>query len=64
MITFDGWLDYIQRKIERRGGMEVEIEERERRWPLIFLWPKVFLVLRSLKDRPAPQPSEKESKSA
>ena len=24
------------------GGFEIEIEERERRWPLIFLWPKVF----------------------
>ena len=23
MITFDGWLDYIQRKIERRAGFEV-----------------------------------------
>jgi hypothetical protein len=51
MITFEGWLEYIQRKIERRAGMEVEIDERERRWPLIFLWPKLFLVLRNLKDR-------------
>lgn len=49
MITFDGWLEYIQRKIERRGGFEVEIEERERRWPLIFLWPKLFLVLKTLR---------------
>jgi hypothetical protein len=51
MITFDGWLEYIQRKIERRAGFEVEIEERERRWPLIFLWPKLFLVLRTIKDK-------------
>jgi len=58
MITFDGWLDYIQRKIERRAGFEVEIEERERRWPLIFLWPKLFLVLKNLKNR-----GEKESSS-
>jgi hypothetical protein len=50
MLTFDGWLEYIQRKIERRAGLEVEIEERERRWPLIFLWPKLFLVLRKVKD--------------
>lgn len=49
IVTFDGWLDYIIRKIERRGGFEVKVTERERRWPLIFLWPKVFMVLRSLK---------------
>lgn len=49
MITFDGWLDYVTRKIERRAGFEVPIEERERRWPLIFLWPKLFLVLRQVK---------------
>ena len=54
MITFEGWLDYIQRKIERRAGFEVEIVERERRWPLIFLWPKLFLVLRNLKNRGNP----------
>ncbi len=50
MITFDGWLDYLLRKIERRLGFELEISERERKWPLIFLWPKLFLVLRTRKD--------------
>jgi len=50
MITFDGWLDYVVRKIERRAGFEVEIKERERRWPLIFLWPKLFYVLRRVKN--------------
>jgi hypothetical protein len=50
IVTFDGWLDYIIHKIERRGGFEVKVSERERRWPLIFLWPKVFMVLRSLKN--------------
>jgi hypothetical protein len=49
IVTFDGWLDYIIHKIERRAGFEVKVTERERRWPLIFLWPKVFMVLRSLK---------------
>jgi hypothetical protein len=49
MITFEGWMDYIVRKIERRLGFEVEITERERRWPLIFLWPKLFRVLSAVK---------------
>jgi hypothetical protein len=49
MITFEGWLDYVVKKIERRAGFTVEVEERERRWPLIFLWPKLFRVLRAVK---------------
>jgi hypothetical protein len=64
MITFDGWLDYIQRKIERRAGFEVEIEERDRRWPLIFLWPKLFFVLRSIKEPELAEESEEERESA
>ncbi len=54
IVTFDDWLDYIIRKIERRAGFEVEVSERERRWPLIFLWPKVFRVLRNLKTSDTP----------
>ncbi|MBT8396095.1 MAG: hypothetical protein HKO65_03820 [Gemmatimonadetes bacterium] len=64
MITFDGWLDYIQRKIERRAGFEVEIQERDRKWPLIFLWPKLFQVLRNLKDPEDPPAPKKETESA
>jgi hypothetical protein len=63
MITFNGWLDYVRRKIERRAGFEVEIDERERRWPLIFLWPKLFLVLRTLKNPDPPSTSENEKGS-
>jgi hypothetical protein len=59
MITFDGWLDYVVRKIERRAGFTVEVEERERRWPLIFLWPKLFKVLHAV--RQADAKIEKES---
>lgn len=62
MITFNGWLDYIQSKIERRAGFEIEIQERERRWPLIFLWPKLFLVLRTLKGPPSEADEKKERK--
>jgi hypothetical protein len=64
MITFDGWLDYIQRKIERRAGFEVEIEERDRRWPLIFLWPKLFFVLRSIKEPEETTEADQERESA
>lgn len=62
VITFNGWLDYILSKIERRAGFEIEIHERERRWPLIFLWPKVFLVLRTLKG-PASESEEKKERN-
>jgi hypothetical protein len=57
MFTFEGWLDYIARKIERRAGFKVEVSERERRWPLIFLWPKMFRVLGAVKEA-QPDPSE------
>jgi hypothetical protein len=50
VVTFDNWLDYIARKVERRTGMRVEITPWERRLPLLLLWPKVFRVLRA---RPA-----------
>jgi hypothetical protein len=50
VATFDNWLDYIARKVERRTGMRVEITPWERRLPLLLLWPKVFRVLRA---RPA-----------
>lgn len=49
ILTFEGWLDYVGRKIERRAGFRVELTDRERRWPLIFLWPKVFSVLRTIR---------------
>lgn len=54
MFTFEGWLDYIVRKIQRRAGFKVEVEERERRWPLIFLWPKLFRVLRAIREAGSP----------
>jgi len=49
VITFQGWTDYIQRKIERRAGFKVELEDREKRWPVIFIWPKLFRVLRRVR---------------
>lgn len=52
VLTFNGWPDYIARKLERRSGIKVEITDRERRWPLILLWPKAirtFIALRKSK---------------
>jgi hypothetical protein len=45
VLTFDNWLDYIARKVQRRTGMRVEITPWERRLPLLLLWPKVVRVL-------------------
>lgn len=47
MATFENWLDYVAAKVERRTGMHVELTPLERRWPLLFLWPKFFRVLQS-----------------
>lgn len=50
MVTFENWLPYVVRKVERRTGMRVELTPLETRLPLIFLWPRLFRVLRN---RPA-----------
>ena len=44
---YDDWPDYLQAKVARHTGVVVELTPRERRWPLIFLWPKVIRYLRS-----------------
>lgn len=49
--TFEGWLDYLLRKIERHTGEEMQLSARERRWPLVFLWPRMIRFLRE-RDRP------------
>lgn len=40
VVLYEGWLDYVVRKVERSGAGTVALTERERRWPLIFLWPR------------------------
>jgi hypothetical protein len=50
VVTFEGWLDYLLRKAERHTGQEIVLTPRERRLPLVFLWPRVFRYLRH-KDR-------------
>jgi hypothetical protein len=51
IALYDEWLEYILKKISRRSGVSVELTERERRWPLIFLWPKAIRYLRSRPQR-------------
>lgn len=38
LFTFDGGLDYIAWKLERHSGVPVDIPDRVRRYPLIFVW--------------------------
>jgi hypothetical protein len=42
MVSFEGWLDYIVQKASRHTGEEIRLSERERRFPLVFLWGRVF----------------------
>jgi hypothetical protein len=51
VALYDDWLDYVVQKIARRSGVTVELTSRERRWPLIFLWPKAIRFLRSRPQR-------------
>lgn len=52
VVTFEEWLDYLVRKAERHTGGKIVLAPRERRWPLLFLWPRVFRYLRDKdKDR-------------
>ena len=54
VLTFENWLPYVVRKVERRTGTSVELTASETRLPLIFLWPRLFRVLRN---RPAEEPT-------
>lgn len=49
VVTFVDWPLYIVRKLERRAGLQVRVTDKERRWPFIYLWPKLFRVLRELR---------------
>jgi hypothetical protein len=50
VVSFEGWLDYILHKANRHTGEPVALTPRERRWPWIFLWGRLFRYLRR-KDR-------------
>ena len=51
VLLYDDWLEYIVQKVSRRSGVTMELTSRERRWPLIFLWPRVVRYLRSRPQR-------------
>jgi hypothetical protein len=57
IALYDDWLEYIVRKIERRSGVSVTLTTRERRWPFLFLWPKVIHYLRTRPQRRTPDAS-------
>lgn len=38
LFTFDGGLDYLAWKLERHSGVPIDIPDRVRRHPLIFIW--------------------------
>jgi hypothetical protein len=49
MLTFDEWLDYIVRKVERRSNVRIELTKSERRFPALLLWPKAIRVIRAMR---------------
>lgn len=46
VVSFEGWLDYILHKAARHTGQPIVLSPRERRWPVLFLWGRVFRYLR------------------
>ena len=47
IITFDNWLPYLVRKAERHSGVPIELTRLERKWPLLFMWPKAISFVRA-----------------
>lgn len=45
-ITFDGGLDYLIWKLERHAGRPIEVPDRVRRAPLIFVWGFLWRLYR------------------
>lgn len=46
VFTFRGAVDYALWKVRRHSGVEVEVSERARRWPLVFGWPVLWRLWR------------------
>jgi len=64
MLTFDDWLDYIVRKVERRSGLHIELTKAERRLPVILLWPKTVRVMRAMRSPDAGRAARRSAVSA
>jgi len=45
-ITFTGGLDYLLWKIKRHSGVYIEPTSRQRKYPLIFVWPLLWRLFR------------------
>jgi hypothetical protein len=54
-VTFEGWLDYIARKASRHTGEPIVLTDRERRWPWVFLWGRLFAYLRTKNRKGSPR---------
>jgi hypothetical protein len=54
-VTFEGWLDYIARKASRHTGEPIVLTDRERRWPWVFLWGRLFAYLRTRNRKGSPR---------
>jgi len=50
-FLYDGWLDYIVHKVERNTDLKIDLDERERRRPLVYLWPRILRYVRSRPQR-------------
>jgi len=46
LFTFDGGLDYAAWKLQRHSGQQIDIPDRVRRYPLIFVWGMVWSLYR------------------
>lgn len=55
VLTFDNWLPYILRKVERRMGRRVELTRIERALPVPFLIPRAVALLFTRPEREDPK---------
>ncbi len=46
LLTFDGWLDYLGRKLERHTGRRLALTEAQRKHPLLLAWPELLALRR------------------
>jgi hypothetical protein len=53
IVTFDDWLEYIVRKVQRHSSERIVLTRRERALPIIFLWPRLIRYLLSKNRRGA-----------
>jgi hypothetical protein len=44
---YDDWLEYLRQKVGRRSGLVLDLTPQERRWPWLFIWPKLIRYISS-----------------